>query len=219
MSLPEGYAVKKFILLFASAFVMITSAVYSMEGLALGAAQGLLPLLEPIVQETVVDGIKHLKGVATGQKCLIGCRSLGAPYCKADKGLSTCKAFCQETYQVGGYELRIRFRVKKDGKEDWSLAACVKHGVQGGTKTSQGKANAKSIALYSQKDFESVLKLIALQMAARDVVNSKGAKLTDDGLKTRRMSREKAVKEAEELVKHIEGSIEHNVTNGLYGNQ
>jgi len=210
---------KKFILLFASAFVMITSAVYSMEGLALGAAQGLVPLLEPIVQETVVDGIKHLKGVATGQKCLLGCRTLGAPYCKAEKGLSTCKAFCQEIYQVRGYELRIRFRVKKNGKEDWSLSDCVRHGVEGGAKTSAGKGNAKSIALYSQKDFESLLRLISLQMAARDVVNSKGAKLTEEGLKTKGMSREKAIQEAGELVKHIDTSIEQNVKDGIYGNQ
>src|SRR5690606_17692399 len=98
---------KKFILLFASAFVMITSAVYSMEGIALGAAQGLVPLLEPIVQETVVDGIKHLKGVVTGKKCALGCRELGAPYCKSETFMSACKGGCQSIYQVGGYELRI----------------------------------------------------------------------------------------------------------------
>jgi hypothetical protein len=210
---------KKFISLLASAFVIITGAASSMEGLALGVAQGLVPLLEPIVQETVVDGIKHLKGIATGQKCLLGCRTLGAPYCKADKGLSTCKSFCQEIYQVGGYELRIRFRVKKDGQEDWSLANCVRQGVQGGTKTSAGKGNAKSIALYSQKDFESVLRLISLQMAARNVMDSKGAKLKEEDLKTKGMSREEAVKEAGELIKHIDESIQKNVKENIYGNQ
>ena len=198
---------------------MIMSAAHSMEGLALGVAQGLVPLLEPIVQETVVDGIKHLKGIATGQKCLMGCRLGGGIYCKADKGLSTCKAFCQEIYQVGGYELRIRFRVKENGKEDWSLADCVRQGVQGKKKTSAGKGNTKSIALYSQKDFESVLKLISLQMAARDVVDSQGAKLTEEGLKIKGLSREKAIKEAGDLVKHIDASIEKNVTEGIYGNQ
>lgn len=210
---------KKFILLFASAFVMITSAVSSMEGIALGVAQGLVPLLEPIVQETVVDGIKHLKGIVTGKKCALGCRELGAPYCKSETFMSACKGGCQSIYQVGGYELRIRFKVKKDGKEDWSLANCVRQGVQGGTKTSAGKGNTKSIALYSLKDFESLLKLISLQMAARDVINSKGAKLTEDGLKTKGMSRDKAIQEAGELVKHIEASIEQNVIDGIYGNQ
>ncbi len=210
---------KKIIVLFTSVFVLITGAASSMEGLALGVAQGLVPLLEPIVQETVVVGIKHLKGIATGQKCLLGCRTLGAPYCKAEKGLSTCKSFCQEIYQIGGYELRIRFRVKENGKEDWSLADCVRQGVQGGKKTNVGKGNAKSIALYSQKDFESVLKLISLRMAAKDVVDSQGAKLTEEGLKTKSMSREKAIKEAGDLIKHIDTSIEKNVTEGIYGNQ
>jgi hypothetical protein len=210
---------KRFILFFASAFMMITGVASSMEGLALGAAQGLLPLLEPIVQETVVDGIKHLKGVATGKKCALGCRELGAPYCKSETFMSACKGGCQSIYQVGGYELRIRFKVKENGKEDWSLANCVRQGVQGGKKTSAGKGNARSIAVYSQKDYESLLKLVALQMAARDVVDSKGTKLTEEGLKTKGMSRIKAIEEADELIKHTQASIEKNVKDGVYGNQ
>ena len=212
-------SMKKFILSFASAFMIITSGASSMEGLALGVAQGLVPLLEPIVQETVVDGIKHLKGIVTGKKCALGCRELGAPYCKSETFMSACKGGCQSIYQVGGYELRIRFKVKEYGTEDWSLANCVRQGVQGGKKTSAGKGNAKSIALYSQKDFESVLKLISLQMAARDVISSKGAKLTEEGLKTKGMSREKAIKEADDLVTHIDKAIEKNVKEGIYGNQ
>jgi hypothetical protein len=211
-------SMKKFILSFASAFMIITSGASSMEGLALGAAQGLLPLLEPIVQETVVDGIKHLKKVATGQTCPLGCRKGGGLYCKAEKGLSTCKAVCQKISQVGGYELRIRFSVNKDGELDWSLADCVRQGIQDGTKTSVGKGKTKSIALYSLEDYKSVLKLISLQMAARDVINSQG-KLTEEVLKTKGMSREKAIKEAGDLIKHIEASIEQNVKEGIYGNQ
>lgn len=106
-------SMKRFVLSFATAFMIITSGASSMDGLALGVAQGLVPLLEPIVQETVVDGIKHLKGIVTGKKCALGCRELGAPYCKSETFMSACKGGCQSIYQVGGYELRIRFKVRK----------------------------------------------------------------------------------------------------------
>lgn len=210
---------KKFILLFASVFMMIMSAASSLESLGLGVAQGLVPLLEPIVQETVVDGIKHLKAVATGKSCLLGCREVGAPYCMSEFARSKCKGGCQSIYQVGGYELRIRFKLKKDGGEDWSLAACVRHGVSDGKQTSAGKGNTKSIAIYSQKDYESVLRLISMKMAARGVVDSKGSKLKEEELKKKGLTREEAVKEAGELETHIRDAIEKNVKEGLYGNQ
>lgn len=218
---------KKFILSFTSAFMIITGVAFSMEGLALGAmeglalgsAKGLLVILEPIAKKTVVAGIDHVKGIATGRKCLIGCTAVGSLYCKSKKGLSICKAACQEKYQVGGYELRIRYRIDENEKEKWSLTTCVGHGVHGGWKTKEGKGNAKSIAVYSHKDFKSLLELISLQMAARNVVDTRGSELKENDLKEKGMSREEAVNDASELVEHISASIEKNVQEGIYGNQ
>ena len=218
---------ERFILLFTSVFMIITGATFSMEGLALGAAEGLalgvtkglMPLLEPIAKKTVVAGIDHVKGIATGKKCLIGCTAVGSLYCKTERGLSLCKAACQEKYQVGGYELRIRYRIDTNEKEKWSLTTCVSHGVQGGEKTKEGKGNTKSIAVYSHKDFKSLLNLISLQMAAREVIDTRGSELKEEDLKEKGISREEAVKDASELVEHISASIKKNVQDGIYGNQ
>lgn len=220
-------SMKKFILSFTSAFMIITSGASSMEGLALGAmeglavgsAKGLLVVLEPIAKKTVVAGIDHVKGITTGKKCLIGCTALGSLYCKSKKGLSLCKAACQEKYQIGGYELRIRYRIDENEKEKWSLTTCVGHGVQGGEKTKEGKGDTKSIAVYSHKDFKSLLELISLQMAARTVVDSRGSELKENDLKEKGISREEAVNDATQLVEHISASIEKNVREGIYGNQ
>jgi hypothetical protein len=210
---------KRFILLFTSVFMIITGAASSMEGLALGVTKGLMPLLEPIAKKTVVAGIDHVKGIATGKKCLIGCTAVGSLYCKTERGLSLCKAACQEKYQVGGYELRIRYRIDTNEKEKWSLTTCVSHGVQGGEKTRDGKGNTKSIAVYSHKDFKSLLNLISLQMAAREVIDTRGSELKEEDLKEKGISREVAVKDASELVEHISASIKKNVQDGIYGNQ
>jgi|GEM_PF-3417374 len=208
---------KKFITLLSGLYFFIASSVSSMEllasGLASGTLEGLMPLLQPIAEETVMDTIKHLKGVITGASCPLSCRGPTGVPCLGPHILSSCKQTCQKIENLGGYELRIRFGT------NWSLAKCVKKGVDAGHQTPQGKGNPKSIALYSQKDLDDLLELIKIQMAARKVINTKGAVLKANDLKKLGKTVDQVIKESEELVTHIDASIKKNVEDGVYGNQ
>lgn len=193
----------------ASAFVLSGAAVA-------GVAVTLLPIIQPIA-ETLIGKVANeiqeaVKDNGNQHTCFSRCKN-PLLICQSKKLLSACKSQCQTMEQVGGYKLRIRF-----GK-DWSLVKCVGQGVGAGKQTKQGKGDPKSIAVYSQKDLDSLLNLIAMQMAARHIVDTQGRELKDRDLKKANKTREAVVKESQELVAHIDASIAKNVADGLYGDQ
>lgn len=194
----------------ASAFVLSSAAIAS---LGMGAVSGLMPLLQPLAEETILASVTHLKEVVTGATCPVTCRGPTGVPCMGPHILSSCKQICQKIENVGGYELRIRF-----GK-DWSLIKCIRKGIKMGHQTSQGKGNPKSIAIYSQKDLDDLLSLIAVQMAARHTVQTKASGISDKTLAEQGTTREKMLQESAELVDHVEVSIKKNVEDGIYGNQ
>ncbi len=106
--------------------------------------------------------------------------------------MSGGKGVCQKIKQVGGYELKIRF-----GK-DWDLLKCVRHRVRSGKNSPQGKGNAKSIAVYSQTDLDDLLSLIALQMAARQIIDTNARVLKPEELSKEQPDRETVVNEAKD---------------------
>lgn len=209
---------KKIILLLTSIYV-ITAApapAFVVSGATVAVAAGiavpLIPLIEPLAEKAIKATVSELKKIKIG-KCPPNCRK-GLPIsCGTKHAFSACKKLCQKIEQIGRYEIRVRF------EEDWSLAECVRKRVNKGKTTPQGKGNTKSIAVYSQKDLDSLLNLIALRMGAREVVDSNGALLDNNELEKKGITRKKAVQDAKKLIQHIEESIENNVTNGEYGNQ
>ncbi|MCE3230679.1 MAG: hypothetical protein K0R52_607 [Alphaproteobacteria bacterium] len=239
---------KKFILLLTilSITTASTASAFVLTGTAAGVAGVLLPIVEPIAKDAIKGVAQEIQGVITGKKCPRVCTGMALP-CKKAAGLSFCKAWCQKIRQVGGYELKIRFggmpdrqaksdafassapqkladrkkgmRSNPSGDKEWSLASCVRHRVRAGKNTPQGKGNLKSIAVYSQEDLNDLLSLIALQMAARQIVNTQGRGLSPEGLKLIKAKPEEVVKEAEELEKRITASITKNLADNIYGNQ
>jgi len=208
--------VKKFILLLAGIYVAVASAApaFVITGTVLAAVTAsFLSIATPIAQKAIGSAANEIQGVITGTKCPIGCRGPLALPCKTASGLSLCKGVCQKIKQVGGYELKIRF-----GK-DWDLLKCVRHRVRSGKNSPQGKGNAKSIAVYSQTDLDDLLSLIALQMAARQIIDTKAQGLKNEELSAAETDRETVVNEAKDLVEHVTKSIETKLATGLYGNQ
>lgn len=207
---------KKFILLLTGIYAVAASAApaFVITGTALTmAAASFSPIVKRIAEEAIGSVASEIQGVITGTKCPVGCRGPVALPCKTASGLSVCKAVCQKIKQVGGYELKIRF-----GK-DWDLLKCVRHRVRSGKNSPQGKGNLKSIAVYSQTDLDDLLSLIALQMAARQIIDTKAQGLKDEELSAAETDRETVLNEAKDLVEHVTESIEKNLAAGLYGYQ
>lgn len=217
---------RKTILFIVCSYFYISNLAYSAEiaigAAAKGAVEGLLPILQPIMEETILDSIKHVKGIMSGKKCLIGCTKIGSVYCHAEKGRSTCKAVCQKIQNIGPYTLRIRFGVDDNNKEKWSLAACVRHGIPDNAtveerkKLMEGKKIPNSIAIYSKVDLDRVLELIKYQMAAQTIIDTGGRNIKQQQLNEAKShggpeTREKAVTEAKELVKSISDSLNTDV--------
>jgi hypothetical protein len=237
---------KKVILFFTGIYIVAVSgaSAFVLTGTAAGVAGVLLPIVEPIAKDAIKGVAEEIQGVIIGKKCPRGCTGMALP-CKTASGLSFCKAWCQKIRQVGGYELKIRFggmpdrKGKSDalapsapqklgdrkkgvysnpgGDKEWSLVSCVRHRVRSKKNTPQGKGNLKSIAVYSQEDLDNLLSLIALQMAARQIIDTNGEGLSPKELEN--TNPEEVVKKAENLEKRITDSIAKNLAEGKYGNQ
>lgn len=204
---------KKFILLLTGIYGAVASAAsaFAITSAVLAAAS-LSPIVTRIAEEAISSAATEIQGVITGTKCPVGCRGPVALPCKTASGLSVCKAVCQKIKQVGGYELKIRF-----GK-DWDLLKCVRHRVRSGKNSPQGKGNLKSIAVYSQTDLDDLLSLIALQMAARQIIDTNAQGLKEE-LSAAETDRETFLNEAKDLVEHVTESIKNNLAAGHYGYQ
>ena len=201
------------------------------------------PMLMPIVKEeskaitlTIINSIKELAKKST--RCEVLCNGTGPlTVCKTKTGLSTCKAICQETKQIGGYEIKLRYWDKG------SITNCLKAAVKSGLQTADGKANTRSIAIYSQEDLNLLIELISYITAAEKVITSKGSKLDikvdtkeiDDarqhGTYSGKASNQEiarlikddkskhAFDNAVEVKKHAEAQIVELVKTGRFGNQ
>ncbi len=185
------------------------------HGAEILTASVIAPIVLPIAKDvlTEVAGTTKAAVVALSKKknrCSL-CNK--AFFCKTRHAFSMCKSDCTEVHQIGGYELRIRFG------EGWSLAACVKKGVAAGLQTFEGKGNIKSIAVYSQKDLNYLQELIALQMAARMIVDTDGKNIRPQDLEEMGISRQEAVDESIETVNTITASIQRALKSGMFGNQ
>jgi len=182
----------------------------------------LLTILKPIAAETVGKATKAMiDATAKLGKKSTQCSTCNLPgACSTKSVLSLCKARCQEVVQMGGYEIRLRFG------EGWgSLAGCVKKGVAAGLQAPSGKNNTRSIAIYSQYDFDLLKELIGYKVAAEQVVSSAGAALADSAEikeappEKRKELIQKVVNQSKAAVEQIKAGITHNVVTGVYGNQ
>ena len=118
-----------------SCWCIFTGAPFSLgadlaAGLGAGITKSLMPILEPIAKETVIDSLNHIKSLISGTTCPVSCRS--SLLCRSKKVLKMCKDTCQKIENIGGYTLRVRFG------PNWSLSKCVRRGVMSGHQTSLG---------------------------------------------------------------------------------
>ncbi len=241
-------------------FILVTGifaqfSIKAIDPITVAATFG--PLLKPLVEKEIEVGRKALLDVITklGSKkfyCENTCSGVGilSP-CRTKLGLSACKASCQKIVQMGGYEIRIRFwnLDKQKNKEEKSLASCLRTGVNTKVQGSDGKANVKSIAIYSQDDLLLFNELLAYKKAAEKVIASKGSLLTIDvsdeevSLAEQRppsfmakwfkskptrpqihklLKDEKmkhALEDAEQVRAHVEAEIQTMIKSGRFGNQ
>jgi hypothetical protein len=222
----EDYKMKKFVVLFASIYLVASSAasafVLSAAAIAAvseGAVTGLMPILEPLAKRLIGTAANEIEAIVLGNRCpercvntLFGCKK--GPLTGKSPWASFCKKTCTKLKIVGGYELRVRFGKEEDGKK-WDLTKCLKDAVASGYQEMEGKS-VGSIAIYSQEDLDDVLSLIALKMAAEHIIQT--IPPTQKALTQKQKEEfgaEKTVeevrKEAEDVVKHIEAEITKNV--------
>lgn len=187
----------------------------SAQSAELLTASVIAPIVTPIAKEILSTLTQEAKkgAVALSSKktqcklCNFGLK------CKEKHLFSVCKSRCTAFHQIGGYELRIRFG------EEWSLTECVTKGVRAQLQSPQGKGNTKSIAIYSQKDLDHLLELIAIKMAAHSIVDTGGKNISPKDLTNQGITRTQAVDEAQETIDTIAKSIDEAVRSGRFGNQ
>lgn len=101
----------------------------------------------------------------------------GGKFCTSKIKRSQCKSKCTRFSPVGDYELRVRFTVDAQKKEN-SLYNCVMKGVKSGTpitgenKKSRNVDITKSIAVYTTDQLEEALKLLYQYKSAKMIAES-----------------------------------------------
>ena len=202
------------------------------------AIANVAPALAPVVQDvfhTYLDIGKSAVKKLTSKKLRCNFCNKGFT-CKIRPSFSMCKSMCQEVQQIGGYELRIRFggegstgsinvddtdsNTDTQVSENWSIADCVRKGVQRGIQTSAGRGNTKSIAIYSMSDLRYLLKLLSYIEAAELQIASRGKGLLDeDGKQLTGDALDRELSRVKEIPQQINNIIRQQVSDGRFGNQ
>jgi hypothetical protein len=224
---------KKFLLSLVGVYMIVASSVLSLEAVissaAMGAFKGLMPILEPIARELILKNVQDIRKLILEDNCPDYCINPTLGQCMKKPIIGTnflgsrCKGKCQHLKIIGGYEIRIRFGVKNG--EHWDLIKCVRQAVESGYQDFLGKNEEESeknkkksptiklirVAVYSQEDLDNLLSLIALQMAAEQVIGKGEAKEGKTVNET--------AEESQKLIDHITTYIKNKIKEGKYGYQ